>query len=160
MAEQEKAQSASKALPDDQSPRRNEGQQEQGQNWFVKNDEGVAVQSTPEEDRLPEHMQGWPEGDKYVGLAQAKLQNPVEAQERQRAEAYPRMPQMYFDPEEHMEDRELYVSMAGTCFVTVDHELVHDGRAILSGYQELPKDIAQYLVSEGLAYEPAGQKPN
>lgn len=158
--EQQKATPSLHAQPDDQSPRRNEGQEED-RSWFVEDSEGNRAQSTPEADRLPDHLTGMPEGHQYVGLTRAMEGDAVAEQQRQRAENYPVLPEHYFDPEAHAEEySDLHTTMRGTCFVTVNEEVVHDGYSILPGVQELPKDIAQALVDQKVAFEPAGQKPS
>lgn len=121
--------------------------------------------ATPEDSPLQGVYQGNPEGDEYVGLlaAQTNPIDPMAEAEKQQEQNYPRLPEEYFDPKEQ-EPEEARVGAAATSrssvgrWVVVEHECLHGDEAFMPGVQELPGGVADALIAEGLAFEPAGKK--
>lgn len=136
---------------------------EQPQN-FVEAD-GVRALATPQDQAVTNDL---PEGDNTVGLLEMQVRpfSDEEERDRQQLEGYPRLPEEYFDP--HGEDsRDPEPAKAGRAathradvgrVVTVDFDTIYDGEVYKSGTQDLPLDVADALISEGKAWEPAGKK--
>lgn len=132
---------------------------------YVEDDDGNRALATPKDSPLQGVYQGNPEGDEYVGLlaAQTNPIDPMEEAQKQQEQNYPRLPEEYFDPAEQ-EPEEARVGAASTSrsslgrWVVVEHECLHDGEAFMPGTQELPGDVADALIADGKAFEPAGKK--
>lgn len=94
---------------------------------------------------------------------QVNPMTPEEEMERQRAENYPRAAAVQtFEAHEEMEKARAghaATSRAVVGRVVVVHEDVErDGEVYKAGVQDIPLDVADALVGEGLAFEPAGKK--
>ena len=118
-----------------------------------------------EEQSVHHSLDNMPEGNEYVGLLEYEV-NPDAAleMEKQQAENFPRVQKEAFRPEEHeVEDIRdgmlaTHRSLPGCREVIVDHDLIYDDEVIKAGVQPLPTEVADKLISDGMAFEPAGKK--
>lgn len=89
--------------------------------------------------------------------------SPAEEAERQIAEYHPRSHQVQvFDGHEELEGARhgaasTHRALLGRV-VVVDEDVLHDGELYKAGVQDLPLEVADALIEEGLAFEPAGKK--
>lgn len=88
----------------------------------------------------------------------------AEEQERAAAQAYPRRSaQAVFDPAED-EVEPARVGHAATSrseigrVIVLDEDYEHDGELYKAGVQQQPVEVADALIAEGVAFEPAGKK--
>lgn len=124
----------------------------------------VRAVSTPKDSPLRGHNQGNPEGEDYVGLLEVHVNpDPNEEVERQQVENYPRLAEDYFDPSE-VEPEQPRQGHSATSradigrVVVVDFDVIHDGEVVKAGTQDLPLSVADALIADGHAWEPAGKK--
>lgn len=89
--------------------------------------------------------------------------SPAEEAERQRAEAAPRSRTVTtFDGHDELEEARhgqasTHRATVGRV-VVVDEDTEHDGEIYKAGVQDLPLDVADALISDDKAFEPAGKK--
>lgn len=149
-----------------QDQKANKGQEDHPGYVEGKDNDGNVVRSvaTPPDSPLQGHNQGNPEGEDYVGLLEVQVNpDPAQEVERQQEENFPRLAEDYFDPKE-MEPEEPRQGRSATSradigrVVVVDHDVIHDGEVVKAGVQDLPLSVADALISEGAAWEPAGKK--
>lgn len=128
-----------------------------------KEDDKVRAAATPEDEQLPEGLDNLPEPDSVGMLEYLVNPDPVAEAEKQQAENFPRVTEFDFDPANHSVE-EARPGRAATSraivgrVVIVEHDLIHDGEVYKAGVQDLPQDVADALISEGEAFEPAGKK--
>jgi hypothetical protein len=151
---EEQAVQARQGNPDSEQPKN-----------YVEGADGARALATPKDQAVYNDL---PEGTNTVGLLEQQVSpfSPEEERDRQQLEGYPRPPEEFFDP--HGEDsRDPEPAKAGRAathradvgrVVVVDYDTIHDGEVYKSGVQDLPLDVADALISEGKAWEPAGKK--
>ena len=87
--------------------------------------------------------------------------SPAEEAERQQAENYPRPSQTF---EKHDEAEKVRQGFASTSrarigrVVVVHEDVEHDGELYKAGVQDLPVEVADALMADDKAFEPAGKK--
>ena len=110
-------------------------------------------------------LDNMPEGNDYVGLLEFQV-NPDAGEEsaKQQAENFPRVPVESFRPEEHETEvaRGGYTatarSLPGCREVVVEQDLIYEGEVVKAGVQPLPVEMADALIADNMAWEPAGKK--
>lgn len=120
-------------------------------------------QRTEEQPVVPS-LDNMPEGRAYVGLKEYEV-NPDHVDEsfKQQAENYPRAPAITFTPADH-EPEEARAGRSATSrskvgrVVVVENDEIYDGEVYKAGVQDLPLDVADALIGDGKAWEPAGKK--
>jgi hypothetical protein len=123
-------------------------------------------QREEDEENNPVHtsLDNMPEGTAYVGLLEYEV-NPdhVDESAKQQAENYPRVQAQTFRPEE-LEPEEPRMGRSATAramvgrVVVIENDVIHDGEVYKAGVQDIPLDVADELIADGMAWEPAGKK--
>lgn len=131
---------------------------DQQENHYVEDADGNRAPATPDSEEQTGIFDNMPEPE-YVGLEKQKLVDAGKLQQMQREEQFPPIPDDFFDPEAYAEERDIYTTISGTCFVAVNEGVVHEGRYIPGGVNELPEKVAKALVADKKAWQPVGQKP-
>lgn len=140
-------------------------QREEEPQRFVEDEDGNRAAATPEEEQVHPLMQGAPgASEDYVGQLEPFVDpDPMAEAERQVRENYPRVRGDEFDPSE-VEPEEARPGRAATSradfgrVVVVEDDVLYDNEIYKAGVQELPLDVADALISQGDAFEPAGKK--
>jgi hypothetical protein len=130
-----------------------------------KEDNKVRAVASPEDSLYKGAMQGAPDTG-YVGLLENYVEgdvDPMADSMRQQAENYPRVSAEVFLPEEQEKEQARQGHTATSRadigrVVVVDADCIVGGEVVKAGVQDLPLEIADSLISEGLAFEPAGKK--
>jgi hypothetical protein len=151
-AEERQANQARRGNPDEAQPQH-----------FVEDDEGNRAMATPQEDVA----YGADQPDQ-VHTLEAPVSTDVDIMaehRRQQLQNYPRLPEEYFDPHnidaEEKAARSGYAATARSSlgrWVVVDHDHKYEGEIIKGGVQELPTDVADALIADGVAFDPAGKQ--
>jgi hypothetical protein len=128
-------------------------------------EENKTDEQREEEKPVHDSLDNMPEGKNYVGLLEYEVNpDPAIEMEKQQAENFPRVQTEAFRPEEHeVEDIRdgmlaTHRSLPGCREVIVEEDLLYDDEVIKAGVQPLPTEVADKLISDGMAFEPAGKK--
>lgn len=131
---------------------------------FVEDDEGNRAMATPPEEAAYGAQQGAPDRDPdLLEEPHGPDVDPVANMLEQQRENFPRVTGEEFDPSEK-EKEPVREGRAATSrsevgrVVVVDYDCEYDGEIYKSGISDLPLDVADALIDEGLAWEPAGKK--
>ncbi len=118
------------------------------------------------EEEQPVHtsLDNMPEGQAYVGLLEYEV-NPDHVDEtfKQQAENFPRVSEESFHPEE-VESESPRQGRAATSraivgrVVVIEEDVIYDGEVYKAGVQDIPLDVADALIADNMAFEPAGKK--
>ncbi len=128
-------------------------------------EENKTDEQREEEKPVHDTLDNLPEGENYVGLLEYEVNpDPALEMEKQQAENFPRVQAEAFRPEEHeVEDIRdgmlaTHRSLPGCREVVVEQDLIYENEVIKAGIQPLPTEVADKLIGDGMAFEPAGKK--
>jgi hypothetical protein len=123
----------------------------------------VRAGATPEDEQMPSTMDNMPEPE-AIGILEAYVNpDPVAEAEKQERENYPRVPEQVFDPAEHEVEEARYGqasshrSVHGRVIV-IEEDTIENNEVYKAGVGDYPADVADALIADGRAFEPAGKK--
>lgn len=124
----------------------------------------IRAGATPEDEQLPGTLDNLPEPNSVGMLEHFVNPDPVAEAEKQQAENYPRASSEVFDPQNHVVEDARYGtasthrSLYGRVLVVDEDVLLDSGEVVKAGVGDYGTEIADELLSKGVAFEPAGKK--